>query len=731
MHKNRHRNFKSSNDRSLPKNLNFWIKLQLSGGPKTFNDLAKILQDLCRTADSGEIQRKISYEIHNLLNVDEIFYDPQDKIVLGSKKYQNKYVECKISVSPAGFGYAIPVHDNTGMDKLFISKFFLKNSLHDDIASISYINQSVKGLEGVVVGIKTRNSLDQVLLITYRIDSNLYKGTSRLSPHATFHIRSTKQLQIGDIVKCTLSSNQQLDVTDENKDKSIILADFNESIGNIKDPRTDNIVAKLENNLSGEFSNEVKEEIKEIQKNRHNFLDQEDRKDFREQLVVTIDPETSKDFDDAISVIKLDDGTYKLYIHIADVTHYVKSGTAVDAVARERCNSTYLPSEVVPMLPFELADDLCSLVPNQDRPTSSLEIEIDSKGNTISYNVSKGIINSKLRLTYNDAKEIIEGTQQSIASEMLKNAFDLYKILHKKKISEGYVPVTTDEVKVILDENESPTGILVEEYDFSHSLIEVFMVKANETVSKFVAEKLNKASIFRVHEKPTAKNIELFVERLKEIGVHINPQPTGQDVNELLKKFKNTELSSMVSLDYIQHMNQAIYSTDNKGHFGLNLDFYSHFTSPIRRYADLLLHRLAFDNEEIDTSEISLVASNCSKKERISAKAEKQSTRLKKLRLLKMWSEKNSSKTYEAVVYKIFPSRIYTDILSLQLSCDIMLSSLTDGFYSWDSQARRLTSRSGKSISRGNVLSIEVVGVNLISNQIMTRVVSSRYAKVN
>ncbi|AXE60679.1 ribonuclease R [[Mycoplasma] phocae] len=319
------------------------------------------------------------------------------------------------------------------------------------------------------------------------------------------------------------------------------------------------------------------------------------RVDLRNLMTVTIDGLDTKDFDDAISCYKLDNGNWKLFIHIADVSYYVKEGDPIDTEALARGTSIYLPDKVIPMLPFELSNGICSLNPNVWRNCITLETEIDNNGNNINSKIYASVIESNYRLTYDQVNQYFQ-SQINIpndVSKLLDSSRKVAKILKTKKESEGYVDFEIKESKVIMKDNKV-VDIVVKEEGESEKLIEHFMIHANETVAEImIAHKI--PSIFRVHDKPSDDKLYALQELLKfsnmkNISVPMDGDP--RSFAEMIEKIKSNSFDDYLKMAMLKTMQKAIYSSKNIGHFGLGSKAYSHFTSPIRRYPDLLLHRL-------------------------------------------------------------------------------------------------------------------------------------------
>ncbi|VEU68114.1 ribonuclease R [Mycoplasmopsis pulmonis] len=371
--------------------------------------------------------------------------------------------------------------------------------------------------------------------------------------------------------------------------------------------------------------------------------DYQNRKDLRDKLIITIDGEDTKDFDDAIYVEKNKDH-FLLSVHIADVAHYVKENSAIDKEALRRATSIYLPHMVIPMLPEKLSNGICSLNPGVDRLVMSIDIFIDFQGNTIKTELYEGIINSKHRLTYNQVNDFYNNKIKLDPNleKMLNDSLELSKILENYKKDEGYINLEIEESKVILDKEGKTVGIKVIQRGLSEVLIENFMVRANEAVA-WKMNKLKLPSIYRVHDNPSIESLVLFEKTLKTLGIDFDtPKITSPKAfSDSFEKIKqNYQIDNFVKLMVLRTMEKAIYSDKNIGHFGLASSYYSHFTSPIRRYPDLQLHRLikqmVFDKSNLKEKKnhfsliLSDVSVQSSKKEVEAVSIERQINDIKK-----------------------------------------------------------------------------------------------------
>ncbi len=337
--------------------------------------------------------------------------------------------------------------------------------------------------------------------------------------------------------------------------------------------------------------------------------DLQGRKDLTEKLIVTIDGEDAKDFDDAVSVEVLENGNYCLGVHIADVTHYVKENSSIDRAAFTRGTSVYLIDTVIPMLPFELSNELCSLKPHVVRLAVSVFMEITPRGKVKSYEICNSFIKSAERMTYSDVTAILEGDKALNAKyshlvSMFSLMAKLANILKRKRISEGSIEFETHESKITLDETGTPVAVERYPITFSNNIIEEFMLVCNVTVAKHLVSK-GLPCVFRVHERPDMMRLERLGEILPLLGVDFkyNPDVRPKDFQNILNEVRDTEKAEVISYLLLRAMAKAKYSEINAGHFGLGFDTYCHFTSPIRRYSDVAVHRVLKESLKGELSE--------------------------------------------------------------------------------------------------------------------------------
>lgn len=468
--------------------------------------------------------------------------------------------------------------------------------------------------------------------------------------------------------------------------------------------------------------------------------DLEGRTDLTDRLIITIDGDDAKDFDDAVSLEMLENGNFSLGVHIADVTHYVTENSPVDRAAFSRGTSVYLIDTVVPMLPFELSNELCSLKPNVVRLTVSVFMEITPKGKVEDYKICKSFIKSRARMTYNNVTKILDGDAElsakySVFVPMLKKMRHLAEILNKKRVADGSVEFITHESKITLDKNGVP--VMVEKYPItiSNNIIEEFMLMANVTVAKHLTER-NLPCVYRVHESPDFERIERLARVLPALGVdfRFKPDMKPRDFQKILESVSSLDTSSVVNYLVLRSMSRARYSEKNLGHFGLSFSDYCHFTSPIRRYPDIVVHRILKEslNGEVTQkrlryfSELSVAASvTSSVAEAGAAEAELKWKDVKKAEYM----AKHLGEKHMATITHVTASGFFAE-LSNTVEGFVAARTIEDDLYMMTESGLSLEGvRSKRRFTIGDKIEIKVVEANPDEAKIDFEVVGTRPLK--
>ena len=454
--------------------------------------------------------------------------------------------------------------------------------------------------------------------------------------------------------------------------------------------------------------------------------DREGREDLRDRKVITIDPDDARDFDDAIEVQPTDYG-WEVAVHIADVSHYVKPGTDLDTEARKRGNSVYLADRVIPMLPENLSNGLCSLRPDEDRLAFSVFAQINRDGSIRHVRFGRSVIRSAARLTYRQALALLGSPPKDETARRVHAAWDCSSTLRKRRFAAGALDLEMPEVKVWLDSEGRPQKLELVENDISHQLIEELMLLANELVARHLKHR-KQPNIYRIHEKPDPEKLDDYRELAATYGVKAGDLGHRPELQKLLDGLKGKPYASALKIGLLKSLKRARYSPDPLGHFGLSKSDYSHFTSPIRRYADLLTHRsLARDlNPKLQgptSKDLGPVSEHLSTTERTAADAEKESVRLKKLEyfsaLAAAPTKGGEVPSFEARVIEARNYGLLVELPEAMMTGLVPVSSLDDDFYHFDAPRSRLIGRHSKKVLKaGDLLRVQVARVDPFKQQI-------------
>ena len=418
-------------------------------------------------------------------------------------------------------------------------------------------------------------------------------------------------------------------------------------VGHINDPGIDVLEVLESMDIVSEFPEKVLDEANRISENLSE-QDYHNRLDLRDELTFTIDGADAKDLDDAVHIKRLKNGNFELGVHIADVSYYVKEGTSLDKEALNRATSVYVTDRVVPMLPERLSNGICSLNPNVDRLTQSAIMVIDKRGKVVDYTITQTVIKTTFRMTYSDVNDIINGDEEKSKQyhrivDSIHTMVDLHTILETMRLKRGALNFDTSEAKILVNKEGRPTDIVLRQRGIAERLIESFMLVANETVAEHFST-LNLPFIYRIHEEPKAEKVQKFIDYATTFGIRIYGTASSmsqETLQQIMESVKGEPYEEVLSMMLLRSMQQARYSENNYGHYGLAAKFYTHFTSPIRRYPDLLVHRMIRDyghSKEIAEhfqQVIPEIASQSSSRERRAIEAEREVEAMKKAEYMK------------------------------------------------------------------------------------------------
>lgn len=625
-----------------------------------------------------------------------------------------KYVFGTADVTRTGAAY-IAVE---GWEKdIFIPQRSVKNTMQGDEVRVR-VTAFGRRPEGEIVEILRRAQ-----------DS--FTGRIEVLEKFAFFVADEKKLSTDVFVPLTALNGAKNDqrvivrVLDWNTGSKNPLGEVVEVLTNENSSDYDMKLILIQNGFSIDFPHEVYRELEKYAE----YVTPEQAKgrlDYRNVLTFTIDPEDAKDFDDAISIQRLKNGNLEVGVHIADVSYFVKEGSALDVEAEKRGTSVYLPDRVCPMLPEKLSNLLCSLRPGEDKLTFSTLFEFDDKFNIKNYQIARTVIHSDKRFSYEQAQQVIETGEGDYAEE-LQILHRISQKIRSKRFKKGAIAFEKEEVRFKLDDKGKPLGIVLKVRKDAHLLVEDFMLLANETVAKFGSKlakgKQPQAFVYRIHDKPDPAKLEQFSAVAARFGYNIrfdDDTDIAATFNTILKKVEDRPEKHVIETLAIRSMAKAAYTTNNIGHYGLAMEFYTHFTSPIRRYPDVLVHRLldkilTGSDEIIDKGDLEARCKNSSLMERKAMDAEREATKYKQIEYM----QDKVGEEYEGVISGVIGKGVFVEMIENKCEGMVSLEMLGDEDFIYDEKMVRLTgTRSRKRYELGDKIKVKVLSADIILRRI-------------
>ena len=624
----------------------------------------------------------------------KVYHTKRDKYIL----FDNSHLRVgRLIGNRKGFGFV----EVTGEEDIYIHASNMNGAIHGDTVVVEYIREGLHP-EGRIVKIVERTLKQMVGELYYK------KGKAYVKlddDKVCINILVDKKFTLGAVEGHKVLVRITKHINHNNYQGQVI-----KILGHKNDPGVDIMSIAMKYNIDDEFPKEVMKETAEI--NTEVTLEEiEGRKDLRDEIIFTIDGSDTKDIDDALSLKILDNGNYLLGIHIADVSYYVLENSHIDNEAYNRGTSVYLADRVIPMLPHKLSNGICSLNPNVDRLAVSCMMEINEAGEVVNFDIFESVIRSKKQMTYNAVNQILEqniipeGYEDYV--EILKQMKNLSKILRKYKEKRGFIDFDIDESKIIVDEKGEAIDVVLRNRGTGEKLIEDFMIAANETVASVIYY-MELPFIYRVHGKPNEEKIKNFLDFIRVLGYHVDVKKkdlTPKGVQKILYSLSDKKEFPIFSKLMLRSMQKAIYDKNNIGHFGIASPCYTHFTSPIRRYPDLIVHRLLrtylfkkqINKETINYWERKLpfIAEQSSSREQDAIECEREVTDMKKAEYMM----KHIGEKFTGTISSIMSFGMFIELPNLVEGL-VRIEDLTDDYYIFDESTFSLKGVQNKKVYR-------------------------------
>ena len=687
-------------------------RLRKLGRPTTEKDLLKQL----RVKGEGRVEAQ--RVIEEMIAKGELARTRADRIGLPEKM---DLVAGRLEVKRGGFGFVVPGERGDG--DVYVAGGNLGEALHGDRVLVHIDRRGREGRpEGRIVDVLERRTTS--LVGRLEIDS----GGTRVVP---FDARLLYEvfLPAKDLMGAVAGDMVVVELTRFPTPHRAPMGRIIQVLGNVDEPGVDVRVVLAKHGIPEVFPEDVLEEAESVEDELGDDA-LEGREDFRERPIVTIDGETARDFDDAVEVELLDNGNYRLGVHIADVSHYVREGSPLDREAYLRGTSVYFPDRAIPMLPERLSNGICSLKPGVDRLVQTVLIEVTPNGEVVRSRYADGVIRSAARMTYTKVFGILSEDDKELRREYasLLPEFDkmlaLYKILRARRAARGSIDFDRPEAEVVLDDEGAIVDIRVAERNVAHRIIEEFMLLANEEVARFFTQQ-DAPSIHRLHEEPDEGRVEQFEDFILGLGYRLRAPSESispKAFQKLLRRIEGKPEERLISFAMLRTMKKAIYSAEESGHYALAASHYTHFTSPIRRYPDLIVHRLLRKlgrgeelSRHLDEDGLEEVAEHSSITERRADDAERELVDWKKVRFM---ADKVGD-VFEGIVSGVTGFGVYVELIDYFVEGLVHISTLADDYYHFNEDAHTLTGEStGRMFRLGDEVKVQLVRVNLTDRQL-------------
>ncbi len=631
-------------------------------------------------------------------------------------KKQGAYIVGTVDLTARGTAYI--VSDDIEKD-VFISQKHLKHALHGDIVKVH------------VYGRKKRQHVEGEIVEIIQRKRDTFVGIIEVSKHFAFLIPERNQIAydifipLDKLKKAKSGEKAIVKIIEWTEKQKNPVGEVVEVLGKPENNEVEMHAILAEFGLPYRYPEKVEKEAEKIS----DTISEEEikrRRDFRDVLTFTIDPADAKDFDDALSCKMLPNGNTEVGVHIADVTHYVRPNTLLESEAYERATSIYLVDRVVPMLPERLSNGICSLRPNEEKLCFSAVFELNDKAQIVKSWFGKTVIKSDKRFAYEEAQQIIENKTNGIIDDAVLKLYDLSELLRKKRFEQGAISFERSEVKFNLDDEGKPLGVYIKENKESNRLVEEFMLLANKKVAELIGKpdgkKAIKTFVYRIHDEPNKEKLQSFSNFIKRFGFNLETKSKkriANSMNNLLTDVKGHKEQTVVETLAVRTMSKAEYSTKNIGHYGLAFDYYTHFTSPIRRYPDMMVHRMlehylnggnSFNGEEYEQK-----CKHSSDMEQLAVNAERTSIKYKQVEFMK----NSIGEVFTGVVSGVTQWGIYVELDENKCEGMVSVRSLQDDFYEYDEAEYALIGEHTQNrYTMGDSVTVRVISADMQKRQL-------------